>query len=165
MHISYLSIGSNLGEKEYNLSKAVSLLEERGVKIISSSELYETEPWGFKTADQFLNKVIKVRTPYEPEEFLRIIKKIELQMGRTKSELQNNTYESRIIDIDILFYEQRIVSTPSLQIPHLKIEERKFVLEPLVSISPEWIHPLKKVTLTKLLEQCNDDHKIRMVKV
>jgi len=129
----YLSLGSNLDDKKSNLEKAVSLISQEVGKVISVSSFYEFAPCGFQSENDFLNAVILIETSFSPVELLAKTQEIEKKMGRkTKS---TETYSDRIIDIDILFYDDLIVNTPELKIPHPLWKERDFVLIPLAELS------------------------------
>jgi 2-amino-4-hydroxy-6-hydroxymethyldihydropteridine diphosphokinase len=154
--IVFLGLGTNLGNREENLKKAIVMIGENIGEIVSCSSVYETEPWGFQSENEFLNAVIKVRTELKPPGLLGRILMIEAQLGRLR-EGEEMGYKSRIIDIDILLYGHEIINKKSLQIPHPRIPERKFVLVPLCEISPEMVHPVLKKTLAELLEECKDE--------
>ncbi len=147
MSVTYLSIGSNLGRRRENCEKAVSLLSENGIKIIKHSSMIETEPWGIKDQPKFINMAVEAETEKKPEELPGIIKKIEAEIGRK----ENIRWGPRVIDIDILFYDDLIIKTPELEIPHPLIHERYFVLNPLAEIAPEKVHPVLKKTIKNLL--------------
>ena len=141
MHKVYLGLGSNLGNKEANLRTAVSEIEKRIGKINSLSAFYTTEPWGFVSVNTFTNAVCCIETSLSPIELLKETQIIEREMGRDKKTI-NHIYSDRLIDIDILLYDDIIYDTPELTIPHPLMCERNFVMEPLTEIAPEIIHPL-----------------------
>ena len=153
MNIIFLGIGSNLSDRENNLNEAVAKIEAYIGKVVSSSSVYETEPWGFQTDNEFLNLVVKVETNLTPYGLMGRILMIESMLGRLRGEKQ---YSSRLIDIDILLYGDLIISENSLKIPHPFMHERKFVLVPLCEIEPELIHPVINKSITSLLCSCND---------
>ena len=136
MAIAYLGMGSNLGEREENLCQALALLSAE-VNVEEVSSVYETNPVGYKEQPLFLNMVCRIATDLPPTEVLHLAKDIETRMGRIPS-FPN---APRIIDIDILFYEDRIMSTQHLTIPHPRLQVRAFVLLPLAEIAPDLIHP------------------------
>jgi len=152
-----LSIGTNIGNREVNLQVAVSKIKEYIGTVTEVSSVYETEPWGFNTDDQFLNMVIIIDTGLSPAGLLEKVLMIETLMGRTRSEIQ---YTSRIIDIDILFFGDLIVDERNLIIPHPFIHNRRFILVPLCEIMPELIHPVLNKTVATLLESCTDSGKV-----
>ncbi|MFZ2341350.1 MAG: 2-amino-4-hydroxy-6-hydroxymethyldihydropteridine diphosphokinase [Bacteroidales bacterium] len=150
----FLGLGTNLGDREKNLSMAVERIGEEIGKVVKCSSVYETEPWGFRSDDRFLNMVVKVRSSLSSSGLLGRILMIEAQLGRLRS---GKGYKSRTIDIDILLYGSEVIMKDELEIPHPRIPDRKFVLEPLCEIAPDMIHPVLKVTFTELLAKCGDE--------
>ncbi|MBR5542115.1 MAG: 2-amino-4-hydroxy-6-hydroxymethyldihydropteridine diphosphokinase [Bacteroides sp.] len=140
MHQVYLSLGTNLGDKEANLKMAVNEITKRVGKVTSLSAFYTTEPWGFTSEHAFLNAVCRVYTTHSPMEVLRITQDIERLLGRLKKSI-NGAYSDRMIDIDILLYDDLQMETPELTIPHPLMWERDFVMIPLKEIAPDIIHP------------------------
>lgn len=153
MTMLYLLLGGNLGDKKKIFTEARELLGKRIGKMISLSSVYETEPWGFESDDIFWNQVLKIETAFSPEEILVKIQEIENSLGRIRKE---NRYDSRIIDIDILFYGDQIIELENLVIPHPRIQERKFTLVPLGEIAPDLVHPVFKKSIRQLLKECTD---------
>jgi 2-amino-4-hydroxy-6-hydroxymethyldihydropteridine diphosphokinase len=149
MAIVYLSIGSNLGDREKNLSRSIELLEQAGIFVKKRSSVYETEPWGEKNQPLFLNMALEVETEFKPQELLRVLKNVETEVGREKSYV----WGPRIIDLDILLYNHIIVNEDTLKIPHPFMHERDFVLRPLDEIAPDVMHPLLKMNIHELLSQ------------
>ncbi|MCC8146519.1 MAG: 2-amino-4-hydroxy-6-hydroxymethyldihydropteridine diphosphokinase [Bacteroidales bacterium] len=135
MHIVFLALGTNLGNKKQNLDKAMDLIAERIGSLSAISSVYETEPWGFESENSFLNNVVKVETRLLPFELLSVTQEIEKELGRTAKTTQR--YQDRIIDIDILFYDDLILQSDELVLPHPFFRERDFVLKPLLEIAPE----------------------------
>lgn len=158
MHTAYIALGSNAGYREEMLSTALQLTEERLGRIIALSQIYETKAKGYRGAD-YLNSAFELQTPLSPEELLLATQTIEQDMGRrNKTKTDENgrpLYEARCIDIDILYYEDRIVKQANLSIPHPRIHERRFVLQPLCDIAPEFIHPVINITNRQLLAALN----------
>lgn len=150
MFIAYLGIGSNLGNREENCLRAIELLEKKGIKIKKRSSLYETKPWGIENQPLFLNMAIEIETNLQPEKLLKLLKDIEVELGR------KNTIKwgPRIIDLDILLFNDIIVDKKDLKIPHPLMHKREFVLKPLSEIAPEIYHPLLKCRIDELLQQC-----------
>ena len=138
--IAYLGIGTNLGDRVSNLHNAVKMIDEQVGHVLTCSSFIETEPWGFSSDNAFLNAVVKVETLLTPHELLRITQEIERTMGRTHKSINGN-YSDRIIDIDILLYEELTVHDAELTIPHPLMWQRNFVYEPLLEIAPH----LKKI--------------------
>ena len=149
----FLGIGTNLGERETNLKEAVTAIGKNIGTVLKCSSLYETEPWGFKSENQFLNIVVEAETKLTPSGVLGAILMIEAFMGRTRSEKQ---YSSRVIDIDILLYEDIVIDEISLKIPHPLMHKRRFVLVPLCEIAAELVHPVLKKNIATLLNLCED---------
>lgn len=151
-HLVYLSLGTNLGNKEENLRTAMTLIEEQVGTITSQSALYASAPWGFDSENTFLNNAISVETSLTPEELLSTTQRIEHTLGRTHKSVDGQ-YSDRLIDIDILLYDDVVMHTPSLILPHPLMHRRLFVLEPLSEIAPTMIHPLLQKEITTL---CNE---------
>ncbi len=132
-HIAYLSLGSNLGDRHATMQSAILLLGKQAGTVDRVSSAIETEPWGFKSANKFLNMCVRIITPLSPEQLLTTTKNIELQLGRTTKSV-NGQYHDRPIDIDILTYDDLHINTPSLTLPHPHMHERDFVMIPLREI-------------------------------
>lgn len=147
-------LGSNSGNKRNILSEAIQLLSSAG-QITQQSALYETEPWGFTSNENFLNQVVVFETELSPREFLNHCLTIEKRLGRVRYE-DGPRYSSRPIDIDILFCDSRIINSPELIVPHPRIAERRFVLAPLAEIMPDFVHPVFRKTIAELLSSCPD---------
>ena len=130
----YLSLGSNLGDKEGNILRAYTLIEQRIGQIARKSSLHRTAPWGFESSNDFLNSVIAIETSLTPRELLTETQRIEKEIGRTAKTSADGTYQDRLIDIDILIYNDLIIDEPDLQIPHPLMNQRDFVLKPLKEI-------------------------------
>jgi deoxyguanosine kinase len=154
MAIVYLSLGTNIGNRQANLADAVNKICKTIGEVREKSGIYETGSWGFES-DNFLNQVIEVETAINPHSLIADCLQIEKVMGRDRS---NKTgYSPRIIDIDILFYDDLIVQEENLVIPHPHIQERKFILIPLNEIIPDYIHPVLQKTISRLLHDCKDE--------
>jgi 2-amino-4-hydroxy-6-hydroxymethyldihydropteridine diphosphokinase len=153
----FLGIGTNLGDRERNVEMAIEKIEEHIGRILQSSSVYETPPWGLEAENDFLNMVVSVETSLTPSEIIKKIASIELTMGRDRNQ---NRYSSRIIDIDILLYDDLVITEKGLKIPHRLMHERKFVLVPLCELAPDLIHPILKKPMSVLLEECRDRSKI-----
>ncbi len=132
-HIAYLSLGSNLGDRHATMQSAILLLGKQAGTVDRVSSAIETEPWGFKSANKFLNMCVRIITTLSPEQLLATTKDIELQLGRTTKSV-NGQYHDRPIDIDILTYDDLHINTPSLTLPHPHMHERDFVMIPLREI-------------------------------
>jgi len=144
--IVYLALGSNLGQRQKNLSRALRNIATE-LDILKYSSIYETPPWGVTEQPRFLNQVIQGTTVLPPHALLDFLKKIERKMGR----VETVRFGPRVIDLDILLYGERLVNTPRLQIPHPRMHERAFVLVPLVEIEPTLVIPGQQQTITDLL--------------
>ena len=146
----YFGLGTNLGDKEYNLRLAVRKIEERVGKVVSLSAFYATAPWGFSSEHTFLNAAACVETLLPPLSVLHLTQEIEREIGRTHKSV-GGVYSDRVIDIDLLLYEDRVLDTPELKLPHPLMHERRFVMEPLAEIAPGVVHPVFKKTIQELL--------------
>jgi 2-amino-4-hydroxy-6-hydroxymethyldihydropteridine diphosphokinase len=153
---AYLGLGSNLGDKKSNMSKACDLISSEIGQIIGFSSLYKTEPWGNIDQDEYLNQVVRIFTDLEPGFLLSQLHKIEDMLGRTRDE----KWGPRLIDIDLLYYGTYVIDRDDLIIPHPELIERNFVLEPLTEIAPDYLHPVFKLTNKELLEFCSDTSKV-----
>lgn len=149
-HILYLALGTNLGNRAANLKEAMAALAPQ-LDVKEKSSVYETPPWGHTDQPMFLNQVLKAETYLEPEPLLKHLKRLEIALGR-KETFQ---YGPRLIDIDILFYDDLVLHTPSLMIPHPHLHERGFVLVPLMEIAPDLVHPVTKKTVREMIAMCN----------
>jgi 2-amino-4-hydroxy-6-hydroxymethyldihydropteridine diphosphokinase len=157
MNSVYLSLGSNLGNRMKYLNDALRLIEEKIGKIVKRSSVYETEPWGIKDQSMFLNMAVGVTTDISPALLLETILEIEHKLGR----IRIAKWYERIIDLDILFYNREIINDKDLVIPHPYLQERKFVLEPLNEIAPDFDHPALKITVKELLLNCKDKTNVK----
>jgi 2-amino-4-hydroxy-6-hydroxymethyldihydropteridine diphosphokinase len=136
-HTVYIALGTNLGDRSANLSAAIESLPPE-VAVLAESQVYETPPWGYEDQPAFLNMVVKAETNLKPEPLLKYLKQLESELGRE----QNFRWGPRLIDLDILFYDDLVIDTPPLVIPHPRLHERAFVLVPLMEVAPDLIHPL-----------------------
>lgn len=152
-HTVYLSLGTNLGDKEKNLQAAMHQIEKQIGRITSRSAFYATAPWGFESANSFLNAAIEVQTRLSPLALLDATQQIEKQLGRRKKTV-NLQYADRLIDIDLLFYDHLVMRHERLQLPHPLLHLRRFVLEPLAAIAPDLVHPLLFKDVRTLLAEC-----------
>ena len=149
LHDVYLALGSNLGNKKENIEQAYASISDRIGQIVQKSSLYETNPEGFDSENGFINTVCHVKTLLNPEGVLDVAEIIEFEMGRrVKSE--NRVYSDRTIDIDLLFFDDHVITSPRLIIPHPHLHERTFVLEPLAEIAPDLVHPFLKKSISEL---------------
>jgi 2-amino-4-hydroxy-6-hydroxymethyldihydropteridine diphosphokinase len=153
MHITYLLLGSNLGNRMKYIASAISEIEAKLGSIGRRSSLYQTASWGKHDQPDFLNQVIELKTSLEPKDLLSGILGIESDLGRKRIE----KWGSRTIDIDILIYDDQIVNEPELIIPHPYLAFRRFCLMPLCEIAPEFLHPVLKKNIQQLLLELSDD--------
>ena len=149
--VIYLGLGTNQGDKEENLKRAIASLSLALGTYTSLSSFIETEPWGFESQNSFLNCVVAFRTTLPPMELLETTEKIERELGRT-SKSNGGVYHDRIIDIDILLYGNEIINTERLTVPHPLMHERDFVLTPLCEIAPQAIHPVIGKSIAEIKE-------------
>jgi len=149
----YLSLGSNLGNRLFNLQRAVLLLQKELGPILEISGVHNSPSWGFDGED-FLNSCLSLETEKTPSEVLEILLKVEREMGRQRSEGEG--YQSRNIDIDLLYYNSEIIQTDELTVPHPKMHLRRFVLKPLADIAPQFYHPVLGKDTRNLLQECKD---------
>jgi 2-amino-4-hydroxy-6-hydroxymethyldihydropteridine diphosphokinase len=144
-----------MGSRLRLLESACDALQRSGVWIEKKSSVYESSPWGFEAAQNFLNMALQAHTPLLPPLLLlQAAQQVERRMGRVRA--AGSGYSSRPIDIDILFYGDKVVSAPLLAIPHPRLHERRFALAPLAELAPEFVHPALKKTVRELLRECSD---------
>ena len=144
-HVVYLALGWNMGNRAANLKEAIASLAPQ-MEVKARSAVYETDPWGFKEQEKFLNQVVRVETYLKPEQLIKHLKRLEVALGRKES-FPNGP---RLIDIDILFYDDLVLYSPALTIPHPHLHERAFVLVPLMDIASDLVHPVKKKSIREL---------------
>ncbi len=158
----YISLGSNKGDKFKNLQNAIDLIHQKIGFVSTISRVYKTEAIGFE-GDDFLNACIGVETHLKPKKTMQFLLGIEKELGRTRSNTKG--YESRTIDLDIIFYEDEVINTKLVTVPHPEMHNRKFVLQPLKDIAPQVEHPKKKKTVSELLEQCKDKSEVEPINI
>jgi 2-amino-4-hydroxy-6-hydroxymethyldihydropteridine diphosphokinase len=152
-HTIYLLTGANLGDRIASLNTAKRLIEEKIGRVAQASSLYETAAWGEVEQPDYLNQALEVKTALPPDKVLKAIFDIEAKLGRVR----RSKWESRTIDIDILFFEDKILETKDLSIPHPRLHRRNFVLIPMLEIAPELLHPVLNKTIEELYESSEDD--------
>jgi 2-amino-4-hydroxy-6-hydroxymethyldihydropteridine diphosphokinase len=160
LHSCILHLGTNEGAKATNLELAEMMVSSRIGSIETSSKVYATAPWGNTEQDDFLNVAMICQTNLSAEDVLSEINIIETKLGRTREE----KWGSRIIDIDIIFYDEEIIKKPDLIIPHPHLTNRNFVLTPLMDICPEYIHPELQKSVTELHAACTDKSEVNPYK-
>ena len=149
----FLLIGSNIEPRVTFLDNAKIEIEVKIGAIQSMSKVYESEPWGFEDNVPFLNQVLKLRSADDPFKILDLVLQIESKLGRTR---QSSGYSSRKIDIDILYYGDRVINEKDLEVPHPRLHQRRFTLLPLCELTPALLHPVLKLTQKELLDSCDD---------
>ncbi len=158
MATAYLGLVSNKGERINYIQKALNEIEKiDGTTIVKASLVYETEPWGNFDQEDYLNSAVKIETNLIAQDLLKELKSIEVKLGRQ----ENKKWSEREIDIDLLFYENEMISGEYINVPHCQIENRKFVLIPLNEIAPDLIHPVFKKNISELLKETKDKLDVR----
>lgn len=152
MKTAFISIGSNVGDREQQIAAAVQALAERGIRVKQKSSIYSTEPVDVETQGWFLNCVVEVKTDLMPRQLLRAVQQIENDLGRKRLVRRG----PRVIDLDILFYSSSVVRAPELEIPHPRLTQRRFVLVPLAEIAPGLRHPVENKSIDELLAETED---------
>jgi len=157
-HLAYIGFGANLGDREANCKRALTLIEKsEGVRVAACSRFYLTEPVGVESEEWFVNGAAALETTLSPELLLDLLLRIELEMGRVRS-MQGS---ARTLDLDLLFYDAVVKNSPGLIIPHPRVQDRRFVLIPLCDIAPDYVHPLLHQTVARLLDRCPDQKAVR----
>ncbi len=155
----FLLSGSNLGDRQLYLQQAIQHIETDIAPIVKLSSVYETQSWGKTDAPDYLNQVIQLKTALTARDVLKKILNIETVLGRKREE----KWGSRTIDLDILFYGSMIISEPGLQIPHPELQNRRFTLEPLSEIAPDFVHPVFKKSIFQLKSELKDNLIVKML--
>ena len=158
MNSTYLLLGSNQGDREYYLIEARNRISQLPGKLVQKSGVYETAAWGLEDQASFLNQVVQFSTPLSPTTLLTQINNIEKDLGR----LREVKWAARVIDIDILYFDNLVLQTPNLTIPHPHLHERRFTLVPLVELAPNFEHPGIKKTNKELLAACPDKLEVKL---
>ena len=157
---AWICLGTNLGDRLSNLETARERIKGSCGKIIAESGIYESRSWGYESENEFYNQCIALNTRLDPLSLLQDLQLIEKEFGREK---KNSGYEDRSLDLDILFYDDRIIEHSDLVIPHPHIAERMFVLRPLSEISPRKIHPVSGLTVEEMMTRCKDPVKVKRI--
>lgn len=160
LHTVILLTGSNLEDREENLNQASYQIAKMIGNVLKYSSLFESEPWGNKDQPAFINQALMVSTILSPEKLLQAIHNIEKGMGRTR----NQKWEARIIDIDIIFYDDKVIDSVDLNIPHPEFTNRTFAILPVMEIAPEYIHPQNHLTVHEIMQASNDGGEVTKLK-
>lgn len=156
-HTVFLLLGGNLGDTEAYFDSCKAQLIEHGMVIIQASSVYRSEPWGMADAPWFLNQVLQIRCTSSADALLKLLLEIERGLGRERQVDPSAGYASRSIDIDILYFDDLILETKDLTIPHPRLHLRRFTLLPLTEIAPNWLHPVFQMDQQALLANCEDE--------
>jgi 2-amino-4-hydroxy-6-hydroxymethyldihydropteridine diphosphokinase len=155
MGIAYILSGSNQGDRAGYLQSAASYLRREAGKLLECSHIYESASWGFEHPTPFLNQAMKLETTLSPQELLQTLQRIESRLGRTHD--GGDDYQARTMDLDILFFDDHVVDTDELVLPHPRMHLRRFALKPLAEIAGGFAHPVFNKTVLSMLEECSDD--------
>lgn len=160
MERCYILFGSNMGDKDQLFADACVLINNRCGRVMEVSSAYESEPWGFVADEWFLNRIIAVDTELDPEMLMQRLLEIEAELGRVRHP-ERKGYESRPIDLDILYFGDRVIQTEQLTVPHPRLHLRRFTLVPLCELIPDFIHPVLHLTQHELLQDCPDTSEVK----
>lgn len=156
MYSYYLHLGSNQGDRKEKIDSALQAISDKIGPITAQSSVYETEPWGMKEQDNFLNMALLVTSTKDVEEVFHVTKSIESALGNNKKE----KWGPRDIDIDILYFDDKIIDSESLKIPHPQLYNRNFVLVPMIEIAGDFVDPVKKISLDEIYDMCEDEGEV-----
>ena len=161
MAVVYLGIGSNLGDREMHLTRAIAGIEAGIGSVIKSSRIYESEPVGFESGHRFLNQCVCVETTLSPDELMTGILEIESSLGRIRAD---KGYADRTLDMDVLLFDGLVIHTHRLVVPHPRLHQRRFVLQPLSEIAARVFHPVLGLSIQELLDICTDNNNVSVHK-
>lgn len=152
----FLLLGSNLGDKLQHFKKVLKKIEMSAIKIEAKSAIYSSKSWGYSSDNEFFNAVVQLETELHPDDLLILMQNIEQELGRERINSKVKGYSDRIIDIDILYYDDLVYKSKILEIPHPRLQERKFTLLPLCELIPNFMHPVLRNSNLELLVKCSD---------
>lgn len=152
----FILVGSNVGERESLMNQAIERMNGICGRVVAKSPVYESEPWGFESENWFLNQVVKMETQFGPDELMKRLLAIELELGRDRV-TPHEGYVSRPMDLDILYFGNQVIETEYVTAPHPRLHLRRFTLMPLCDLCPEMVHPRLKTTNAELLQMCQDN--------
>lgn len=150
---AHINIGTNKGDRMANLSRAVALISKLSASAPKISSIIETAPWGYVSSKMFLNQGIEIETELSPSELIRKLKETELSIDKSSHRDENGNYKDRVIDIDLIYMDSLVINTETVILPHPRMQYRNFVLEPIIELAPEWVHPVLKLSASEL---CNE---------
>jgi 2-amino-4-hydroxy-6-hydroxymethyldihydropteridine diphosphokinase len=157
----FLGLGSNIDDRVAHINTATSLIGSCSeIKIVKSSLIYETEPWGIRNQSAFCNQVLMLESSLSPEDLLTFVKEVEVKSGRT----QRDKWHEREIDVDILFYDNEVIFTEKFSLPHKEVQNRKFVLVPMCEIAEDFMHPVLNKSMRQLLNETKDISEVKLYK-
>ncbi len=160
MNRIFLLLGGNLGNRIFYIEKACELIAQNIGSILQKSSYYESEPWGFQHDNRFVNQVVVIESSFSAQEVLRKILHIEKKLGRVRN---SNGYSARTMDIDILFYNEQIITEENLVVPHPHLHKRRFTLQPLAEIQEKFVHPILRKPIVELLGECADNAVVTVI--
>jgi len=160
LHTVFLCLGTNLGDKQSNLDLAIAHIVKHCGEVKGQSGVYKSEAWGYESENDFYNQCLKIETHFTPDQLIDILLSIERDMGRPGA---STTYADRMMDIDVLFFDDMDIQTGRLVVPHPRIAERRFVLAPMTELAPDLVHPVIKKSMRVLLEECEDEGEVRKI--
>ena len=158
----FIGLGTNLGEKILNLTRAVDLIKDRIGPVLKESSYYRTPPWGFDSTEDFINQVILVECELTPDDLLKELKRIESEMGR-KQRCASDGYKDRLIDLDIIDFNGEVIDDPNITVPHAHLADRDFVLVPLNEIAEKWKHPRTNSEISDVLKALGNTSNIEKI--
>ncbi|MBI3518771.1 MAG: 2-amino-4-hydroxy-6-hydroxymethyldihydropteridine diphosphokinase [Bacteroidetes bacterium] len=162
MNEAYLCLGGNIEDRELALKQAILKINREVGEIVAKSGIYETEAWGVDNQQAYLNQCVKLQTDLHASDLIHTLLAIEKELGRER--MLSGTYEPRIIDIDVLFFNDAVIESDALIVPHPRLHLRKFVLIPLQEIAPDYLHPVLNKTIFSLLSDCQDTSDVKLYK-